>query len=99
VSPTSFTLQIALLDTNALREWAQRENPRWVEWDRVERWVIGLDANPFQPPSVPWTFNEGEPYEIRSAQGEELGPVVVYYRVHHHDVRSDVLFVGPADSV
>jgi hypothetical protein len=87
---------VPLFDTNALREWGQRDNPHWAEWDRVERWVLGLDANPFQPPSLSWTVNEGEPYETRSAQGEELGPVVVYYRVHQHDLRTDVLWVGTA---
>jgi hypothetical protein len=86
------------LDTDALRDWAQRDNPRWAEWDRVERWVLGLAANPFQPPSVLWTFDEGEPYEIRSAQGEELGPMGVYYRVAHHDLHIDLLWVGAAVS-
>jgi len=81
--------------TGVLREWAQRDNPRWAEWDRVERWVLGLDANPFQPPSVSWISEEGEPYDIRSAQGEELGPIVIYYRVVHHDLRTDLLWVGP----
>ena len=85
------------MNTDALREWAERDNPRWAVWDRVERWVLGLEANPFQPPSVSWTNNEGEPYEIRSAQGEVLDPVVVYYRLQHHHLQTDVLWVGPAD--
>jgi hypothetical protein len=87
---------VALFNTDALRDWAERDNPRWAVWDRVERWVLGLDANPFQPPSVSWTDGEGEPYEIRSAQGEELGSFVVYYRVAHHGHRTDVIWVGPA---
>jgi hypothetical protein len=62
------------------------------------RWVLGLDSNPFQPPSVLWTFNEGEPYEIRSAQGEELGTTAVNYRVEHHDLHVDLLWVGASGS-
>jgi hypothetical protein len=85
------------VNTDALRDWAERDNPRWAVWDRVERWVLGLEANPFQPPSVSWTNNEGEAYEIRSAQGEALDPVVVYYRLQHHNLRTDLLWVGPAD--
>jgi hypothetical protein len=88
---------MAPVNTDALRQWADRDNPRWAVWDRVERWVLGLEANPFQPPSVSWTDNEGEPYEIRSAQGEALGPVVVFYRLQHHNLRTDLLWVGPAD--
>jgi hypothetical protein len=45
-----------------------------------------------------WTFNEGEPYEIRSAQGEELGTTAVNYRVEHHDLHVDLLWVGASGS-
>jgi hypothetical protein len=54
--------------------------------------VLDLEADPWQPPSVPWGLNEGEPYEIRLA---ELHPVVIFYTVDHESL--DVQIMGIVD--
>jgi len=85
---------VPLNNTDALRSWGERDNPPYREWAAVERWVLDLDHSPWQPPSTPWSVNEGEPVEIRCAELSDSS-VVIFYTVDQESLRVDLLYVGP----
>jgi hypothetical protein len=78
-------------DLSALFEWAEREDPRYSVWSAVESWCLDLAERPWQVPSVPYSLNEGEPTEIRTAELQDAG-VIVAYSVHHETLQ--VIIIG-----
>ena len=78
-------------DLGALFEWAEREDPRYSVWTAVESWCRDLADRPWQAPSVPYSLNEGEPTEIRTAELQDAG-VIVAYSVHHETLQ--VIIIG-----
>jgi hypothetical protein len=85
---------VPLGNTEALRAWAERENPPYRLWRLVEVWVIGLDSAPWQAPSLPLTENIGGPWEIRLAEVPDAGGVEVFYEHEHETGLVNVLHVG-----
>lgn len=81
-------------DTQALRAWGERDNPPYRLWRRVELWILGLDNTPWQAPSVPLTFNVGDPLEIRYAELPEANGVKVFYEHEHRTGLVNLLHVG-----
>jgi len=74
---------VPLGNTDALYKWAEANDPPYSVWRRVERWVLDLDIDPWQPPSVPLTLGTGDPWEIRSAVIPDSGGVEVIYEDEH----------------
>ena len=83
-----------LRDTEALRSWEVTEHPSVLDRLAVELWVLGLDRSPWQPPSVPWLPNDGEPTDLRMAELSDPD-IVVMYVVDQVTLEIDLLYVGP----
>jgi hypothetical protein len=81
---------VPLRDTAAFDEWVERVRPSAELTDRVWEWIRGLDATPWQAPSIPFPELSDQPeYEVRSA---EVAGVDVFYR--HEYATGNVDLIG-----
>ena len=79
-----------LRDTAAFDEWVARSHPSLELTDLVRDWVQGLDAAPWQAPSIPFPELSDQPdYEVRSA---EVAGVDVFYR--HEYATGNIDLIG-----
>jgi hypothetical protein len=85
---------VPLADIEVLYRWAEESDPPYSVFRAVEDWVRQLDASPFRPPSRSWSQNQGEPYELRLAELDEMG-VAVFYSVVHDGLQTDLLGIIP----
>jgi hypothetical protein len=82
-----------LADDSALRKWAETDDPPYGVWRRVEEWIAGLDAVPWQAPSVPLTLATGAPAEIRAVVVPGTD-VEVFWEHEHATGVVNILHVG-----
>jgi hypothetical protein len=81
----------------AVREWGELHDPSYRLFAAVEEWTQRLEDDAALYPSVPCSFDEGDPTETRWA---ELANIVgvsvnVFYEVAHESRLVTVLYVGP----
>jgi hypothetical protein len=85
---------VPLRDTRALRDWAISGRPSDDDWERVHRWIVGLDASPWRAPSVPVEDRSERPnYEFRVATIDGTDIVVEYRRIYNGEF-VDLLAIG-----
>ena len=88
-----------LRDTDALEEWAQRENPPYMTWRIVSAWVSSLESTPWQAPSVPFPELSDLPnFEVRIAQIPGTDGIEVFYRRTFSGEVIDLIWVGRTPS-
>jgi hypothetical protein len=85
---------VPLGDTEALRAWADRENPPYRIWRLVDHWVLALDEAPWRAPSIPLTENAGERWEIRMGEVPDTEGVEMFYEHEHETGLVNLRHVG-----
>ncbi|MDZ4825526.1 MAG: hypothetical protein SGJ13_03570 [Actinomycetota bacterium] len=84
-----------LRNTEALDEWARRENPPYTTWRIVSEWIQSLDATPRQAPSVPFPELSDLPhFEVRYAEPHGTDGVAAFYRREFLGEVVDLIWVG-----
>ncbi len=87
---------MALGDVGAFHDWLEREDPPYSLMVGVKAWIDGLDAAPWQAPSVviEEMTVEGE-YQTREAT--ILG-IDVIYQENYPTRKTDLIYVGSRPS-
>ena len=80
---------------SALFKWGRRDNPPYLTWELVSKWIEGLEESPWQAPSTPFPELSDPPtYEYRTAEIADTGGVEVFYRREFAGEIIDLVWVG-----
>jgi hypothetical protein len=89
---------LPFLDVGSLKAWNDNDHPDDHLFRLVTEWIINLADKPWQAPSVPLSFAEGQPDEIRMAVVPDTN-VRVFYEHRHVDGAVTLLRVAAEHGV